>query len=331
MVGDKEEKRYERSDPEMQYVIMDLEWNQSTDPEQTKENLPFEIIEIGAVKLNENLEQEDTFHRYIKPICYLELAPVVERMLPYNERNLEHGESFVEVMNEFFNWCGNNYIFCTYGDSDLIQLQRNMDYYHMPRFKKPLAFYDVQRIYRFWHQDKGVVSLEHAVSTMGIEVSIPFHQALYDAFYTAQVFRRIEREKWIVSIDVYNNPKNAKEEIFRKNKKGTLYITREFVDKVTAMEQRKVKNLRCACCGAVLRQKIHWFASSLTVYYAVGYCEQHGYMRGKIKVKNAINGKIFLIKTVKPIQKSEAESIELRQEELRKKRRERKKRVRVKE
>ena len=131
MVGDKEEKRYERSDPEMQYVIMDLEWNQSTDPEQTNENLPFEIIEIGAVKLNENLEQEDTFHRYIKPICYLELAPVVERMLPYNERNLEHGESFVEVMNEFFNWCGNNYIFCTYGDSDLIQLQRNMDYYHI--------------------------------------------------------------------------------------------------------------------------------------------------------------------------------------------------------
>ena len=54
----------------MQYIVMDLEWNQSTDPKQTKDNLPFEIIEIGAVKCNDKLEQIGTFHRYIKPVCY---------------------------------------------------------------------------------------------------------------------------------------------------------------------------------------------------------------------------------------------------------------------
>lgn len=315
----------------MRYVIMDLEWNQSTDPDQIKEHLPFEIIEIGAVKLNESLQQEDTFHRYIKPKCYKELSPIVEQMLPYNEKKLEQGKSFRQVMEEFFQWCGEDYIFCTYGDSDLIQLQRNMDYYKMPKLKKPLMFYDVQRMFRFWHEDESVVSLERAVEIIGSEIQVPFHQALYDAMYTAQVFQTIDREKWIMSIDVYNNPKNTKEEIFRKTEKGTLYITKEFPDKTTAMEEKKVRQLRCACCGAGVKVQIAWFASSLTIYYAIGYCQEHGYMRGKIKVKNAINGNIFLIKTIKPVQKAQAEEVRLRQEEIRKKRRERKKRVRVKE
>ena len=315
----------------MQYVIMDLEWNQSTDPKQAQENLPFEIIEIGAIKWNENLEKIDTFHRYITPVCYKELAPFIEKMLPYNEGKLESGELFITVMEEFLKWCGDDYIFCTYGDSDLIQLQRNMDYHKMQKLKKPLTFYDVQRIYRFWHQDKGVVSLEHAVEGCNIPVSRPFHQALNDAEYTAEVFRHIGKDKWIMSIDVYNNPKNVREEIFRKNKKGTLYITREFKDKVTALGDRKVRMLRCACCGERLSEKIGWFASSFTVYYALGYCKEHGYMRGKIKVKNAINGSVFLIKTIKPIDDIEADLIRDRQEEIRKKRKERKKRVRIKE
>lgn len=315
----------------MEYIVMDLEWNQSTDPKLVQENLPFEVIEIGAVKCNEQLEQIDTFHQYIKPICYTKLDPFIGKLLPYNEKQLEQGKTFVQVMKEFLKWCGTDFIFCTYGDSDLIQLQRNMDFHGMKKLKKPLLFYDVQRMYRFWHKEKEMTRLETAVDVCNIQVTREFHQALNDACYTAEVFACIPKEYWIVSIDVYNNPKNAKEEIFRKNKKGTLYITKEFDDKVTAMKEKKVKQLRCACCGAYLQEKIHWFASSLTVYYALGYCKEHGYMRGKIKVKTAVSGSIFLIKTIKPIDEEGAKLVEERQEEIRRKRKERKKRVRVKE
>lgn len=319
----------ERGDPEMQYIVMDLEWNQSTDPKQTKDNLPFEIIEIGAVKCNDKLEQIGTFHRYIKPVCYKELAPAIEKMLSYTERSLQRGDSFLEVMKDFFAWCGTDYMFCTYGDSDLIQLQRNMDYHKMPKLEKPLAFYDIQRMYRFWKNERIVVSLEHAVDACKIPITRPFHKALNDALYTVEVFRHIDREKWITSIDVYNNPKNVKEEIFRKNKKGTLYITKEFMNKIEALENRKVRTLRCAYCGAILKEKIDWFASSLTVYYALGYCKEHGYMRGKIKVKNALNGSVFVIKTVKPVDRESARTIELRKEEIRKKRQKDKKKKNV--
>ena len=37
----------------MNYIVFDLEWNQSAEGKECSvEHMPFEIIEIGAVKLN---------------------------------------------------------------------------------------------------------------------------------------------------------------------------------------------------------------------------------------------------------------------------------------
>ena len=46
----------------MNYIIFDLEWNQCPQG-KTRENpkLPFEIIEIGAIKLNEQREEIGRF------------------------------------------------------------------------------------------------------------------------------------------------------------------------------------------------------------------------------------------------------------------------------
>lgn len=42
----------------MNYIIFDLEWNQSPEGKSgSDERMPFEIIEIGAVRLNEKREK----------------------------------------------------------------------------------------------------------------------------------------------------------------------------------------------------------------------------------------------------------------------------------
>ena len=52
----------------MNYIVFDLEWNQNPDGRKHPDSrLPFEIIEIGAVKLNEKREIIDTFQCLIKP------------------------------------------------------------------------------------------------------------------------------------------------------------------------------------------------------------------------------------------------------------------------
>ena len=45
------------------YIVFDLEWNQSANgKERSVPHFPFEIIEIGAVKLNENFQMTGEFH-----------------------------------------------------------------------------------------------------------------------------------------------------------------------------------------------------------------------------------------------------------------------------
>ena len=52
----------------MNYIVFDLEWNQSPGGKKySNSRLPFEIIEIGAVKMNEKREPVDVFQRLIKP------------------------------------------------------------------------------------------------------------------------------------------------------------------------------------------------------------------------------------------------------------------------
>ena len=58
----------------MNYIVLDLEWNQSPDGKEGQtRHLPFEIIEIGAVKLDQNRKRAGEFHRLVKPQVYDEL------------------------------------------------------------------------------------------------------------------------------------------------------------------------------------------------------------------------------------------------------------------
>lgn len=52
----------------MEYIIFDLEWNNAFNY-RTQKGIN-EIIEIGAVKLNDNLEVIDTFKQLIYPQAF---------------------------------------------------------------------------------------------------------------------------------------------------------------------------------------------------------------------------------------------------------------------
>ena len=48
----------------MNYIVMDLEWNQSAKGKQfSEDHFPFEIIQIGAAKVNEKLDIVDEWQR----------------------------------------------------------------------------------------------------------------------------------------------------------------------------------------------------------------------------------------------------------------------------
>lgn len=313
----------------MNYIVMDLEWNQSYNGHLGEHpRIPFEIIEIGAVKVDKNYNIIDEYSSLIKPRIYRKLHPKIKTILSYDETDLEQGRGFKEVCTEFLEWCGDDYIFCTWGSMDLTELQTNMDFYYMPKLTWPVKYLNLQQIYANMADSSNngstVSKLEKAVSDLNIPESGPFHTALNDARYTALVMKEMKpknlQEQY--SFDLYNHPKSKEQEIVAIHNNVYEYITRDFSSKQAALDDKEVSNIRCYKCNKKTSKKIKWFSNSPSSYICVGRCWYHGYFCGKIRFKPLNDNRYYVIKTIKPINKEGIEAIKFKQEDIREKRKE---------
>lgn len=312
----------------MNYIVFDLEWNQCPYGKgQENERIPFEIIEIGAVKLNSEKQIIDQYQILIQPRVYKKLHFRTKEIIQLSMKELEKGTAFYKAIRDFLKWCGEDYRFCTWGNSDLMELQRNMKYYGVLQLLKgPLPFLDAQKLFSLDYEDgESRKSLEYAVDFFQIEKQKNFHRALSDAWYTAQIFMRIHESVSDVfySIDCYQNPRKKEEEVHVIYPGYEKYISREFLSKEDAMLDREVISSRCFLCGKNIRKKVRWFANGQKNYYCLAYCPVHGWMKGKIRMKKTEQGNVFVVKTMKLTDEIEAQSIRDKKEEIKRKRRER--------
>ena len=139
----------------MNYIVFDLEWNQNPDGRRHPDSrLPFEIIEIGAVKLNEKREIVDTFQCLIKPKVYHWIHDSIHEVIHVDYHELEKGIPFPRAIRRFLEWCGEEYRFFTWGDQDVMELQRNMKYYNLLKLMPgPVHYYDVQKLFSIKFED----------------------------------------------------------------------------------------------------------------------------------------------------------------------------------
>lgn len=319
------------------YIVFDLEWNQSSaGKEASLDHLPFEIFEIGAVKLNENMEKLSEFHRLIRPCVYRQMHFAISEVTHVTMDELIHrGEPFKQVMESFLEWCGDDYIFCTWGSMDLTELQRNMIYHGMEiPFASPLLFYDVQKLYsRLYSDGKTRESLDEAVNFFGLEANVPFHRALEDAEYTGGVLQRLDMDQVgeYVSVDYYRIPQCREEEFTLVFPDYSKFVSRGFATKEDAMSDKQVTDMVCYKCRRMLRKKIRWFSYGQRFYLCLAACPEHGPVKGKIRMKRSEDGSVFAIKTQKIVNSEGAELIARKKEDTKLRRAERekaKKRVR---
>ena len=202
-----------------------------------------------------------------------------------------------------------------------------MDYYYLKPFPLPLKFYNLQEIYsrQYLHEISQLPSLEKAVTDTQIPIDEPFHCAKNDAYYTAKVFQKMNRTNLSdqYSIDYYHYPTCEDEEIFSQHSNYTEYISRPFATKNDAMASGTISTLHCCICNRKLKKRIQWFSNNSTSQICVGKCWIHGLICGKAHFKSTRDGRIFVIKTVRKIDKKEYERIKTRKNELRIKRKER--------
>ena len=297
----------------MNYIVLDLEWNQSSDgKEEESKLLPFEIVEIGAIRLNSERQMVSEISELIRPQVYHEMHHITRKLIHLQMDQLEHGRPFAEVAEQFFDWCGEAPVFCTWGAMDLTELQRNLSYYGMQTLADgPFPFLDVQKLFSIGFEDrKSRRSLEYAIDYLKIEKDIPFHRAFSDAYYTAKVLALLDQEVLRnYSYDVFHIPKDKQSEIHVQFDTYAKYISRGFADKAQAMEDRTVSSTKCYLCRRSLRRKIRWFTPNGKHYYCVSYCDRHGYMKSKVRMRKSEDKMVYVVKTEKFITEAEVEAI----------------------
>lgn len=156
----------------MQYIVIDLEWNQPLSYQsrvyrEVGDKLIFEMIQIGAAKVNEHMEVVDTISVLIQPTHYQKIHPRIRRMTGLGNEELAGAPHFAEAMQQFEAWCGDDCVLLTWGCDDISVLQQNIDFFGYEA-KLPV-FCDIQRLFSDVHKLKERAGLKLAMEMMEIQ------------------------------------------------------------------------------------------------------------------------------------------------------------------
>lgn len=178
----------------MNYIIFDLELNQPYNNIKAASKCPFEIIQIGAFKLDSHFNTISTFDAYVKPSIYEELHPFVQNLTGITPDQLKAAATFKEVFQNFTGFIeSKEAVFCVWGLSDMTELFRNTNYYQLEENTLPQKYINLQTYTskHFGTPKKSRISLQNAAGLLGISFDRPFHNAFSDAFYTAEIFKKL--------------------------------------------------------------------------------------------------------------------------------------------
>jgi inhibitor of KinA sporulation pathway (predicted exonuclease) len=183
------------------YVIFDLEASCGKEIP----NGESEIIEIGAVKLNEKLEIVDEFQSFIRPIIHPTITYFCEELTSITQSDVDGADTFDIVFPKFYEWATDIRTskdwftekptwFCSWGFYDkkmiLSDLKKHKHMYE--------AFADVFASHiSIKHQhgqmigNKRGVGMATALNMLGLTLDGTHHRAISDARNIAKIFIEI--------------------------------------------------------------------------------------------------------------------------------------------
>ncbi|MEG1789028.1 MAG: 3'-5' exonuclease [Oscillospiraceae bacterium] len=184
----------------MNYVVVDLEWNQAMSSKSSVFNkLPIhlrgEIIQIGAVKLDESLQPAEEFQIDVKPVYFKRMHYKVKKLTGFDKERLALGAGFPDAMEEFRAWCGEDVTFLTWGFDDQGIMEQNIIIHDLD-WDWIAAWVNLQLIYNLQTDgDRNQKALSTAMEHFNIEQTRVAHDALGDAYNTGLVCSHLDLEK----------------------------------------------------------------------------------------------------------------------------------------
>ncbi len=182
----------------MIHVVIDLEMNPvSKTFKDIRRFTTDEIIEIGAVKLDNNYQQCDEFQCYVRPL-YGEITKHITKLTGITNETVADKPLFPEAFQNFIDWIGTwDMTLYSWSNSDINQLKDECTL--------KIPEYDISRLERQWQDlqkafDDRIglhssLALKHAIGAMNRDFEGTEHTALADAANTAAILTLLQDDE----------------------------------------------------------------------------------------------------------------------------------------
>ena len=186
----------------MKYIVVDFEMNPvAKEYKEEKQISKMEIIEIGAVIMDESFLILGEFKTLVKPMFNSEIYKKYATLTGISTQMVAGAPTFTTAYEMFVNWCesyGDEYEIYAWSENDSLQLLAEMEQkkYRNEAKKKILNhWYDFQKEYTEKLGLERIMSLEKALDYAGLSFEGQMHDALCDARNTAELFAIVRNEE----------------------------------------------------------------------------------------------------------------------------------------
>ena len=274
----------------MYYITLDLEWNQAYAEKslavQKRLNcrLRGEVIQIGAVKLDKRLRPCGSYQIIVKPKYFKKIHRHVSTLTGITQERMDSGVSLPEAAESFKRFCGKDFVFLTWGPDDIPMLKENFNVHGIATDWLDNT-YDLQRIFNKQNSDGAKQrSLEYAMEYYEIPQTLPAHDALNDAYFTALVAAKLDVAGGIAAYSTVEGNTLETEVIGDADAGGDGYVTISEM-----LDDDIVKAPICPICKkplSPLDKPLHSKGQKYTYHYK---CKTHGDMFLTLKLHRNFN------------------------------------------
>ncbi|MGN1001920.1 MAG: exonuclease domain-containing protein [Oscillospiraceae bacterium] len=281
----------------MNYIVMDMEWNQAMSSKSSVFNrLPIhlrgEIIQIGAVKLTEDMTPGEEFQIDVKPVYFRKMHYKVKKLTGIDSQRLSEACGFKEAMKKFRAFCGDGCTFLTWGYDDKGIMEQNIIVHDLD-WDWIAGWVNLQLIYNMQTDgDKNQKALSTAMEHFGIEQTRVAHDALGDAYNTALVCSHLNMAEGLAKYDdtVRQLSMRPKKPAMEEGEEGpepvehlsfTGYATRS-----EAFGDENLSAVKCPECGGSMETQ-RWVNQGDRRYMSLAACPEHGRYLVRVKFRKA--------------------------------------------
>lgn len=194
----------------MNAIFVDFEMNPITRAhEKARHICAGEIIEIGAVKINEDGKEIASYKQYVLPEYETQMNQTCQDLTGITMETLAGAPRFQEAFPAFLSWCnesnGNDYEIYAWSENDKHQLTGEMRLKDMDMTGTDVCWMldhwkNFQQIYCDLIGLDTVISLNKAVDILGEAFDGKMHDALWDARNTSKLYVATKKRKDLLAV-----------------------------------------------------------------------------------------------------------------------------------